>query len=124
LVQIEAKSEVLGLGLELDQFSTQQQTKNLRRIVWNHRWEYDKNPEEFFKLLFALKEDDVRFELVVLGKQFSKVPTIFEEARKKLAKEIIHWGYCRDRKEYAHILSQCNISPVTSRQDFFGISTV
>jgi glycosyltransferase involved in cell wall biosynthesis len=37
------------------------------RIVWNHRWEYDKNPERFVDAMIALVERGVDFRLALLG---------------------------------------------------------
>ena len=39
------------------------------RILWSHRWEYDKNPEAFFGAIFRLLDSGARFELVLLGEQ-------------------------------------------------------
>ncbi len=43
-------------------------------IVWPHRWEHDKNPEEFFNALFKLHEMEIDFRLHVIGEQFSEIP--------------------------------------------------
>lgn len=59
-----------------------------QRIVWNHRWEYDKNPDDFFTVLFALSDAGVAFELAVLGQRFRQVPAIFAEAEQRLAKHL------------------------------------
>ena len=48
--RIKEKSQVLYLGMNLskfDQHKTQGQKNPL--VLWNHRWEYDKNPESFFE---------------------------------------------------------------------------
>lgn len=37
------------------------------RVGWNHRWEYDKNPAEFFEALKSLHDKGMDFEVVVLG---------------------------------------------------------
>ena len=63
-----------------------------QRIVWNHRWEYDKNPDDFFAVLFALSDAGVAFELAVLGQRFRQAPAIFDEAEQRLAKHIVAWG--------------------------------
>lgn len=35
-------------------------------ILWNHRWEHDKQPDVFFAILFELQDNDVPF-LVSVG---------------------------------------------------------
>jgi len=37
------------------------------KILWNARWEHDKNPEQFFEVLFSLDEAGLPFRLAVLG---------------------------------------------------------
>lgn len=120
------KSEVLYLRMDLSRFDVfEHHLKNKNPIIlWNHRWEYDKNPEEFFELMFALKDAGLAFELIVLGEQNDVHPPIFDEARVRLADRIIHWGYATTFEEYARLLWQADILPVTSNQDFFGGSVV
>lgn len=125
---IKKKSDVLHLGLALDRFdefrSSDKEKQSEATILWNHRWEYDKNPEEFFTTLFALKEKGVKFKLVVLGEQNEMNPDIFDEAKERLKSEILHWGYAETFEEYARWLWRADILPVTSNQDFFGGSVV
>lgn len=125
---IEAKSEVLHLGVDLDfliKFEKEQPEKPNRAVIlWNHRWEYDKNPEEFFNMLFEIKDRGVDFKLIVLGEKNNKYPEVFDKAKEYLADNIIHWGYADSREEYARLLWISDILPVTSHQDFFGASVV
>jgi len=121
------KSEVLYLGMDLKKFDTvdikAKESKNAL-ILWNHRWEYDKNPDDFFKVLFSLKEKGIRFDLAVLGESYSKVPKIFNEAKDILKDQIVQWGYADSFNSYAEWLHKADILPVTSHQDFFGGSVV
>lgn len=125
---IRNKSEVLHLGLKLNRFnkyrSSEKEKESTATIVWNHRWEYDKNPEEFFEVLFELKREGVAFKLVVLGEQNEMNPSIFDEAKVVLTDEILHWGFANTFEEYARWLWKSDILPVTSNQDFFGGSVV
>ena len=89
-------------------------------VVWNHRWEYDKNPDEFFKALRTLADEDVPFRLAVLGENFSQVPVVFLKARDRLGDRVVQFGYAEDFKAYAHWLHSADVLPVTSHQDFFG----
>lgn len=124
--EIRAKSRVLYLGMDLQKYRGHKAVENNEHpvILWNHRWEYDKNPEEFFKTLFELKKEGLKFKLIVLGESYSKAPGIFKDAKTELAEEIIHWGWAESFEEYAKLLCSSDILPVTSNQDFFGGSVV
>ena len=128
---IKAKSHVLQLGLDLHKFDclecrqTPQVTQDqVPLIVWNHRWEYDKNPEDFFQALFKLDEQGLDFRVAILGEDFNKKYPIFETARKILRDKIVHYGYVKDFTHYAQWLHHADIIPMTSRQEFFGASLV
>lgn len=123
---IQQKSSVLHIGLDLHRFDAHKvnATNDIPIVLWNHRWEYDKNPELFFNTLFHLKQEDVRFQLVVLGHKTRKHPKIFDTAQIELSNEIIHFGYAESFMAYAQWLWKADILPVTNIQDFFGISVV
>jgi len=124
--EIEAKSEVLYLGMDLTRFDPYQSKKENSEpvILWNHRWEYDKKPEEFFEALFRLKDEELLFKVIVLGEQNQMNPPIFDEAKERLKDQTIHWGFAQTFEEYAQLLWKADILPVTSNQDFFGGSVV
>jgi len=128
---IRAKSCVLHLGVDLHRFSApailHQKDPYINQtplIVWNHRWEYDKNPEDFFQALFALYEQGLDFRVAVLGENFRRSLPIFETARHKLGNRIVHFGYAENFEQYAQWLHRADILPITSKQDFFGASIV
>jgi len=59
-----------------------------------------------------------------LGESFQKTPPIFAEAKEKLRSKILHWGYAESFGDYKKWITQADILPVSSRQDFFGGSVV
>ncbi len=121
---IEEKSSVLPLGIDLvkfDKFKTKS-AHPFPLILWNHRWEYDKNPDDFFETLFKLQEKKLKFEIAILGENFEKTPKIFNEAKFRLGEKIIQFGYCPSLTDYAKWLWKADILPVTNFQEFFGVS--
>lgn len=125
IAKIRAKSHVLPIGVNMEPLLELKQVKNdIPVIIWNHRWEYDKNPEVFFEVLFQLREEGLKFEIIVAGEKYKRSPKIFEEAILRLGDRIIHCGYAKSRLNYLQLLAKADILPVTSNQDFFGISAV
>lgn len=124
--KIKTKSKVLHLGMDLKKFDefNGQSTYNEPVILWNHRWEYDKNPELFFKTLLRIKAEKIPFKLIILGQSYSKVPSVFNDLEKQFSNQIIHLGHVSSFNEYANLLWQSDILPVSSNQDFFGGSVV
>lgn len=98
--------------------------RSLPLIVWNHRWEYDKQPELFFKVLVRLKKSGVRFSLAVLGEQYDRYPDVFDQARQLLDKEIVAFGFEPSRKAYESWLALGRVVVSTAIQENFGISVV
>lgn len=93
-------------------------------LVWNHRWEHDKGPDEFFEALYTLQQNGVAFRLIVLGESFINRPDCFEIASTKLQNEIIHFGYAESRNRYAELLHQGDLIISTAKHEFFGISVL
>jgi len=107
--RIEKKSTVLPLGLDLrllDRYRPEMSSDEAGSplILWNHRWEFDKNPEEFFAALFRLQEEGLNFEVAILGESYRSSPPIFGEARQRLGARIVHFGYAEDFADYARWL--------------------
>jgi len=125
--RIRAKSAVLPLGLALSDFEAHRPSERAAAaplILWNHRWEFDKNPAAFFDALSALAEEGLQFRVAVLGECFSQQPGAFEHAKDVLGERIVQWGYAESFADYAAWLWRADILPVTSNQDFFGASVV
>jgi glycosyltransferase involved in cell wall biosynthesis len=124
---IDAKAHVLPLGIDLgrlDGYRVNRPDEQRPLILWNHRWEYDKKPNDFFRALIRLKKEGVAFDVAVLGEKFQYVPVAFEKAALKLADRIVQFGFVEDFATYASWLWKADLLPVTSIHDFFGASVV
>lgn len=93
-------------------------------ILWNHRWEYDKDPERFVDGLLEAKAEGRRFRVVICGDSFGKSHPAFERAKADLPERIDHLGYLESADEYRRLVSRCDIVVSTARHEFFGVSVV
>jgi len=123
---IQRKGTVIPPGIDFGVIDEAPKTKRSEPpvIVWNHRWEHDKNPELFFESLYALDEAGVDFRLIVLGQAFERRPSVFTKAKKRLSHRIVHFGYARSRDEYAKWLRRGDIVVSTAKHEFFGIAVI
>ncbi len=116
------RSKAMTMHLGIQDSRRNRVVNNRPVILWNHRWEYDKNPGAFFNCLYKLKEDGEDFDLIVLGSKGRSYPKIFDESKVRLTEHIVHWGYAESNEAYLDLLNRADIIPVTSKQEFFGIS--
>jgi len=120
---IEEKSHVFPPGIE-EYNRTFAPGNGPVRIVWAARWEYDKDPETFFKALRIVKSGGKDFRLIVIGETFQNVPGIFDTAKSEFAAYIDQWGYLESRNDYLEALGKGDIVVSTAQHEFFGISIV
>ncbi|GLD91911.1 hypothetical protein PINS_up000444 [Pythium insidiosum] len=97
-------------------------------IVWNHRWEYDKNPDEFFQTLFELDDAGCKFNVVVLGESFGESPHVFQQAKERLEASanafLTHWGFAPTRERYFALLRAADVVISTSHHEFYGVAVL
>lgn len=127
IAEISDKSRVLPVGMDYSTLETARIADapgGPARILWNHRWEYDKQPDVFFEALYALQEGGSAFEVIILGESFRNQPEEFLEAQRRLHDHIRHWGYTESRQRYAEQLWEADIHVSCAIQEFFGISTL
>ncbi len=124
--QIQAKSCVLYPGLDFTEIDSvdPQPRHNKPILIWNHRWEHDKDPHAFFHALYELDATGFDFGLIVLGQHFNDQPPVFAEAEQRLGRHIIHFGYVNNRAEYARLLHQGDLVVSTARHEFFGMAVL
>jgi len=118
------KSEVMPIGLDVQGLNKAQHRNDPSDpplILWNQRWEYDKNPEQFFTALYQIAREGIPFRLAVCGANFRQNPAEFDKARTELAGQIIHWGYAV-AGVYKKLLWEAAITISTAHHEFFGIS--
>ncbi len=125
--ELRSRSSVLALGMDLrrfDEYRVENVSDAPPLILWNHRWEEDKNPVTFFSALYGLVEHGVDFRVALVGENFRQNPAEFEAARERLGERVMCYGYVEHFADYARLLWEADYVVSTSNQDFFGGSVV
>ena len=93
-------------------------------ILWNHRWEYDKQPELFIEALASLLKLDIDFRVIICGESFDGSYPAFRDARELLGDRLIRLGFYEDRGDYLRAVAGSSVVVSTAAHEFFGISVV
>ncbi|MBB3045842.1 glycosyltransferase involved in cell wall biosynthesis [Litorivivens lipolytica] len=111
LVRMDSPARVRGLGEPL-------------RVVWNHRWEYDKGVDRLLALVSVLNKRKVSLQLTVLGQRFRKIPPAMEAllALPQGSVTVTCPEFIADREEYLALLQKQDVVLSTSLHDFQGLS--
>lgn len=128
VAQWQKNSSVLPVGINLQRLNTSSanadnQPSSPPLILWNQRWEYDKNPAQFFETLYKIKADGIPFRLALCGQRFGREMGVFGEAQERLADELVHVGFA-DSDTYRQLLWQADVVVSTAVHEFFGISII
>ena len=138
---IAAKSCVLPVGVDLGSLDAHKPSPPTRPVadapgsegrgtgeaplvVWNHRWEFDKAPETFARVMRSVAEAAVEFRLAIAGEPGDNPSAALGALRDELGERVVHFGYLASRAEYARLLWEADVVVSTSRHEFFGVSTV
>ncbi|WP_067868362.1 tRNA-queuosine alpha-mannosyltransferase domain-containing protein [Neptuniibacter marinus] len=122
--RIRKRSSVLSVPLCDDSFLPSTAINGEFTITWNHRWEYDKNPQLLLDSMRLLSDLDVDFTLNIVGQQFRKIPKQFDLLNALLADRIGHWGYMPSRLAYQQLLQQSDVVLSTALHDYQGIAVL
>ncbi|MFP4227325.1 MAG: DUF3524 domain-containing protein [Salinivenus sp.] len=123
------KSTVLHPGLDLaahDAHAGERTRRSPRSrspiVLWNQRWDYDKNPNAFFRVMNRLDDVGAPFRLILAGEHFRDQPEAFDRAFERYAERILHYGYAEGFDEYSRLLHRADVVVSTARHEFFGVA--
>ncbi|HIG10031.1 MAG TPA: DUF3524 domain-containing protein [Planctomycetes bacterium] len=120
------RAQVIAPGIELENFAlgSGAPPEAPLRVLYNHRFEHDKDPLSFLRALIAVREGGARFELVLLGESFKSRPEGCAECLETLEPTILRRGFAASRSEYVRLLESADVVVSTARHEFFGISVL
>jgi len=128
-----AKSQVLPVGCDLHRYDKYAEEASKKKteprketplILWNQRWEYDKDPETMLAALYTLASEKLPFRVALAGENFRLQPAEFAEARERLGGRLVHFGYAESEADYARLLWSADLVLSTAIHEFFGVSVV
>jgi len=131
--EIRAKASVLYPGIDLsahDQYAGDRRPRYWGPgmpppvILWNQRWEYDKAPEVFLRVMNRLDDAGHRFRLILAGERFEEQSYELDKAFERYADRILHYGYAEDFEEYSRLLHRADLIVSTARHEFFGVAVL
>jgi len=122
------RSTVLPVGINWESLRKKiekagSKTTEVPLILWNQRWEYDKNMGEFLSVLNSIAAEGVSFEVALCGQAFQNQTEEFRPEIDRLGSRVIHLGFA-DETLYHELLTKAEITVSTAFHEFFGISIV
>jgi len=127
IADVRRKSTVLPVGCDLRRFDAvtrqPQAAAEPPLVLWNQRWEYDKDPETFLRALQAVAAAGVDFRVALAGANQSDAAPEFDIAREWLGDRVIHTGYA-SASDYIQLLRRADVVVSTAIHEFFGVAVV
>ena len=126
LERASSKSTVLPIGTDLSASGprTFSSADGPPRILWNHRWEYDKNPQRFLEALVDLDRRGIDFRVRLLGQSFRKRPAGLRPLLERIHHRLDEASFLEDRADYVQALRTSDIVCSTAHHEYFGIGTL
>ncbi len=90
-------------------------------ILWNHRWEFDKEPGLLARALRRLLADGLDFGVALLGEPRQN-DNLARAVAGQLGERCLHCGWVADRAAYDAWLGRADIVVSCAQQEYFGIA--
>jgi len=92
-------------------------------VLWNQRWDHDKNPSAVFNALGRIADEGVAFSVAVVGENVRADPREFTAARERLGDRVVQFGFV-GREDYVDLLGRADVVVSAAHHEFFGIAVV
>lgn len=100
----------------------------VRHLVWNHRWEYDKGPARLLALVDEVIARDLPMVFHIVGQQFRHRPAEFELIQQRLrgwrTDALASWGTVEGTGDYHRLLQNADLVLSTAEHDFQGLAVM
>ncbi len=122
LETVAEKSLVLPVGCDLAHFAAGPKV-DPPLVLWNHRWDDDKAPEVFLRLMSRLAGSGIEFGIALAGERFVDQRRRLDPMVETLGARVVLDGHLT-RDEYEAVVDASAIVVSTAVQEFFGVAVV
>jgi len=124
IADVFARASVLWPGVETNSLANHtRSSRSVPLVVWNQRWDHDKNPHAVFSALANLADDGVPFRLALAGQNQQRGSRKLGAVLDRLRDRIDHQGFVPN-KAYTDLLLQSDVVVSAADHEFFGIAIV
>ena len=125
LGEVSGRCSVVPVGVELvdvpDPGDRDDSADELPLVLWNHRWDHDKNPAAVFRALARLADEGLGFEVAIAGENVRVDPREMVEARSALGDRVVQFGHL-PRSDYVALLGRADVVVSAATPEYIGIS--
>lgn len=120
---LEGKTDIIPVPVKIpDQMPDR--TAGPLTILWNHRWEWDKQPELLEAVIKLCHQQAFPVRFIITGQQFRKEPAAFTNIRSKHSPCLSHIGFIEGERDYQNAIAQCDVILSTAIHEFQGIAVM
>jgi|TARA_B110000014_G_scaffold257477_1_gene242119 glycosyltransferase involved in cell wall biosynthesis len=112
--------ELLPIGIDTSRLAPVTVTGPIK-IMWNHRWSYDKGPGEFAHAVSVLAGEGHDFSVYALGEVERSGQQAYERLLNQLSDRVVLRGY-QQEDAYLHALCRSDLVVSSAQHDFFGLA--
>ncbi|MEM9609140.1 MAG: DUF3524 domain-containing protein [Actinomycetota bacterium] len=124
LPALEARSIVLPVGVDLSEIRPAAGRLNGPvRILWNHRWHFDKAPEVFLDAVVEVVDAGADVAIVMCGADDLPDHRPIESRLRRLGDRVVHAGEL-SRSAYLRAVEGADVAVSTALQECFGVAVV
>lgn len=125
LDEVARRCSVVPVGVEVDDLldAPRGPASGAPLVLWNQRWDADRQPERLLAILGHLADDGVAFGLALAGENRRSDPKEFAAAIDHLGERVIHVGHAPPA-DYRDLLLRSDVVASVSRHEYFGIGIV
>lgn len=120
--KIKNHSSVIPVPIQAPSFQHPTPNSATLRVIWNHRWEYDKGPEVLEQVIRSCHQQALDISFTVAGNRFRSIPPSLQSLLDSHIPCLTHIGTFPKRDDYELALSKHDVVLSTAHHEFQGLA--